>query len=76
MQDTSLVMSYVINTIIGVGIVSWPVLTLIALFRLRQRALQSAETVLWVIVIIFAPVLGALAFLLTNPGRRTVATGE
>jgi hypothetical protein len=76
MQDTNLITSYVVNTIIGLAIVSWPVLTLIALLRLRRRVLQSAETVLWVIVIIFAPVLGALAFLLTNPGRRTVAAGE
>ncbi len=67
MQDSSLILTYAINAIIFLLLFSWPVLSILALLRLRRLGIRGAETVLWVIVILFAPILGAIAFLMTNP---------
>jgi len=78
MQDSSLILTYAINAIIFLLLFSWPVLSILALLRLRRLGIRGAETVLWVIVILFAPILGAIAFLMTNPSgkapNRTEAT--
>jgi hypothetical protein len=49
-------------------LLSWIVLIVIALLKMRQRLFGELAHVLWVIVIIFVPVFGALAFLITRPG--------
>lgn len=47
---------------------SWIILIFVAFVKMRQRRLGELAHILWVIVIIFVPVLGALAFLITRPG--------
>ncbi len=40
------------------------------LLALRTRALDEASKALWALVIVSAPVMGALAFVLLRPGTR------
>lgn len=40
------------------------------LLALRTRALDEASTALWALVIVSAPVMGPLAFVLLRPGAR------
>jgi len=46
---------------------SWPVLSLIALFSLRRKHLTGTNQVLWALLIVAIPVLGALAFFIVKP---------
>jgi len=46
---------------------SWPILSLIALFALRHRRLPGTSQVLWVLLVVAIPVLGALAFFIVKP---------
>ena len=48
-------------------------LTLVALFALRQSHLTGLTQVLWALLIVAVPVLGALAFLIVNPAENTQA---
>ncbi|HEU5010899.1 MAG TPA: PLDc N-terminal domain-containing protein [Roseiflexaceae bacterium] len=45
------------------------ILALIALRQLRQRQMPETARVLWVALIILAPLLGPLAFWLIRPGQ-------
>lgn len=47
----------------------WIMLTIVALTRLRRCQLNETARVLWVIVILLIPLLGALAFFITSPGK-------
>ncbi|MEM8535368.1 MAG: hypothetical protein AAGF95_31325 [Chloroflexota bacterium] len=49
-------------------LVGWIVLVLVAFYQMRYRKLSDGAQVAWVGFIIFAPVLGALAFLMIKPG--------
>jgi len=46
---------------------SWPVLSLIALFALRRRALSGVTQALWACLIVVVPILGAAAFFIVRP---------
>lgn len=46
----------------------WVALAVVAFWQMRHRRLGDLAHVLWVIVILFVPLLGALAFLITRPG--------
>lgn len=48
----------------------WLLLSLFALLRLRQLTLPATATALWAIFIVVVPFLGALAFLIVQPGKR------
>jgi hypothetical protein len=48
----------------------WPVLSLIALFMLRGRALPATAQAIWALLIVAVPVLGSLAFFIVMPGSR------
>jgi len=69
MQNSGLLFSYAINAVVLILLGSWPILALVTLLRLRKLGLPSLETVLWVMVILFVPVFGALAFLILRPGK-------
>jgi len=49
----------------------YSLLTLVALFALRQSRLTGITQVLWALLIVAVPVLGALAFLIVNPTENT-----
>ncbi len=48
----------------------WPVLSVAALFGLRNRPLPATAQALWAFMIIAIPVLGSLAFFIVNPVER------
>ena len=56
----------IVNFLILAG---WLVLTIVALTRLRRCQLDDTARVLWVIVILLIPLLGALAFFVVSPGK-------
>jgi uncharacterized membrane protein YhaH (DUF805 family) len=41
-----------------------------ALFFLRARALDDTSRAVWALAIILAPMMGAIAFVILQPGRR------
>ncbi|NOK61980.1 MAG: hypothetical protein GFH27_549289n326 [Chloroflexi bacterium AL-W] len=49
-------------------IIMWIVLAIRAFNQMRHRVFSDMAHILWVAVIIFIPILGALAFLMTKPG--------
>ena len=56
----------IVNFLILAG---WLVLDIVALMRLRRCQLDDTARVLWVIVILLIPLLGALAFFIVRPGK-------
>ncbi|MCK4472938.1 MAG: hypothetical protein KAW49_14245, partial [Anaerolineae bacterium] len=56
----------IVNFLVLAG---WLVLTIVALTRLRRCQLDETALVLWVIVILLIPLLGALAFFVVSPGK-------
>ena len=48
----------------------WLLLSLFALLQLRRLTLPATATSIWAIFIVVVPFLGALAFLIVQPGRR------
>ena len=49
----------------------YPLLSLVALFALRQSHLTGIPRVLWAFLIVVVPLLGALAFFILNPSENT-----
>jgi hypothetical protein len=49
----------------------YPLLSLIALFALRRGRLTGITQVLWALVIVAVPFLGALAFFIVTPDENT-----
>lgn len=56
----------IVNFLILAG---WIILTIVALTRLRRCQLDETARVLWVIVIVLVPLMGALAFFIVRPGK-------
>jgi uncharacterized membrane protein len=56
----------IVNFLILVG---WIVLVIVALTRLRRCQLDETARVLWAIVIVLVPLMGALAFVIVRPGK-------
>lgn len=48
-------------------VLAWIVLTVVALFQLKDQALPATAKVLWVIVVTCIPILGAVAFFIVQP---------
>ena len=48
----------------------WPILSLAALFVLRNRSLSGIAQAVWALMIIAIPVLGPLAFFIVMPKDR------
>jgi hypothetical protein len=57
--------------IIEVLILIYPLLSLVALFALRQSRLTGIPQVLWAFLIVLVPFLGALAYFIVNPSEST-----
>jgi len=49
----------------------YPLLSIVALFALRQNRLTGITQVLWAFLIVVVPLLGALAFFIVNPSENT-----
>jgi hypothetical protein len=50
-------------------VVFWPLLSFFALYNLRRRHLFGINQVLWALLIVAIPVLGALMFFIVRPGE-------
>jgi hypothetical protein len=48
----------------------WLLFSLFALLRLRERPLPETALAIWAVFIVVVPFLGALAFLIVQPGKR------
>ena len=47
----------------------WPLLSLATLFDLRHRPLTGAPQLLWVLIILLIPILGAAAYWIVQPKK-------
>jgi Phospholipase_D-nuclease N-terminal len=53
----------------------WIVLTILALFQLRNRELPETARAIWILILL-VPILGALAFWIVRPRGRLPGVGE
>ncbi|MFO7741758.1 MAG: PLDc N-terminal domain-containing protein [Anaerolineae bacterium] len=65
MLDVATRLFQVLNLLILAG---WLAMAFAALIRLRGRQLDDVARVLWAILIVVVPLLGALAFFIVQPG--------
>ncbi len=45
----------------------WPLLSLATLFDLRRRSVTNGPQLFWVLIILFIPILGAIAYWIVQP---------
>jgi hypothetical protein len=62
-----LVTFYLFN--IGLAVV-WIILMLRALGRVDEAPLQESQRLIWAVVIVTVPIIGAMAFLAAYPGKK------
>ncbi|MDY6872627.1 MAG: PLDc N-terminal domain-containing protein [Chloroflexota bacterium] len=48
-------------------LLSWPILAIIGLFKLKEISLTSTAKALWVLIVILVPILGPVALFIINP---------
>lgn len=48
----------------------WPVLSLIALFSMREQGLEGVQQALWVLIVLLIPIMGAVAFWIIKPVKQ------
>ncbi len=61
-----LMVSYIANTMLLLLVCGSPLLSIIALLQMRRRHTQGVELGLWVAVVLFVPILGAMAYFITS----------
>ncbi len=53
-------------------LVLWPILSIIALLKLRlSEGFADWIRIAWVLIIIVVPILGAISFLIATPAKQT-----
>jgi len=50
-------------------LVSWVVLSLISLFKIKNQNLSSTAKAIWVLIVICLPIIGAVALFIINPSE-------
>jgi hypothetical protein len=55
---------------------AWLLSVILALIHLRRCQLDDVARVLWVMVVVLVPLVGALAFLIVQPGRPRPGENE
>ena len=53
----------------------WLILSILALFQLRRRELPETARAVWVLILL-VPIVGALAFWITRPGKQILKSGD
>jgi cytochrome bd-type quinol oxidase subunit 2 len=51
-------------------LVLWPILSLLALFKIRSRYHSSWSQIAWTLIVLVVPILGALAFFIVAPKQQ------
>jgi len=49
---------------------SWPFFSIIALLGLRRRRITGTSQVLWALLVVAIPIMGALAFFIVRPSEN------
>ena len=66
-------LAYTISQLINFGVLTcflmWPILSIIAIFSLKNRLLTPTVKAIWTAIVLAIPVLGALAYFIIAPGR-------
>jgi hypothetical protein len=65
--DPTLLLSQLLNITL---LIAWIVLAIWALWRLRKEEISDTAQVIWTVVILLIPILGAIAFLIVRSARR------
>lgn len=50
-------------------LLAWPIASIIALLGLRKRQLEEIPRAIWAVLIVIVPLLGAIAYLIVQPGE-------
>jgi len=59
---------YLLSSVLGmVVILGWIVLSIVCMYRLRDRKLSAVTKALWALIIAAIPWLGAIAFFIVKP---------
>ena len=71
MEITGIDFGYLLVMLLNLSLfIVWLVAAIYALFKLRKADLPEAARAIWAAVIVLIPILGALAFLIVQPGGR------
>ncbi len=65
--NSGFLLTQLVNMVLLAG---WLVFAALALVQLRGRRLEELPRVLWVLVVLVVPLLGAVAFFVVQPGRK------
>jgi len=75
MEHFGLSTGFVLVQICNLGLlIGWPVLSILALLKLKERKLSQTVQALWVLIVVAVPYLGALAYWLVDPQGSDDAT--
>jgi uncharacterized membrane protein YhaH (DUF805 family) len=59
---------YLLSSVLGIVVIlGWIVLSIICMFRLRDRKLSAITKAIWALIIAAIPWLGSIAFLIVKP---------
>jgi len=65
--DPTLLLSQLLNITL---LIAWILLAIWALWRLRKEEMSDTAQVIWTVVILLIPILGAVAFFIVRSCRR------
>lgn len=51
-------------------LISWPILSLLALVQIRRKHLSDWYQIAWTLIILIIPILGAIAFFVIDPAGQ------
>lgn len=69
MNWTALLFQIINLMILGI-IIAWPIASIIALASLRHRVLEENTRLLWAVLIVLVPLMGAIAYWIVQPGEE------
>lgn len=59
---------YLLSSVFGIVVIlGWIVLSIVCMYRLRDRKLSAVTKAIWALIIAAIPWLGAVAFLIVKP---------
>jgi len=68
MKFSTAILLQIVNILL---LLSWPVLSIISLVKIKNRNLSSTPKAIWALMVIGVPILGAIAFFIINPAGST-----
>lgn len=72
MESLGINLGYLLVQLFNFGLVGgWLIAAILALIVLRRQDLPETARAIWAALILLVPLLGALAFLIVRPGKRS-----